>query len=115
MFVLTTNLDQNDMEKPKTSLSRDVRVTNPLGLHARPAAKLAQAAMKASGPVWLVGEAGEAVDAKSMIDILTLGCAMGTRLTISVAFPEDLSVLKHLVELVEDGFGEHRETGGRHD
>lgn len=102
------------MENTKTSLSRDVCVTNPLGLHARPASKMAQMAMRASGPVWLVRDRGEAVDAKSMIDILTLGCAKGVWITISVAFPEDISVLEQLVELVEDGFGE-QDTGGRHD
>lgn len=41
------------------------------GLHARPAAQLAQEAQRYSASIQLVSEAGE-VDAKSMLDILSL-------------------------------------------
>ena len=41
------------------------------GLHARPAARLAQEAQRYAADIQLIGETGE-VDAKSMLDILSL-------------------------------------------
>ncbi|MDD2604905.1 MAG: HPr family phosphocarrier protein [Desulfobacterales bacterium] len=87
------------------SLSRTVRIINPLGLHARAAARLAAVAGRAAGPVWLI-RADERVDATSIIDILTLACLPGSVLTIEVHRPEDQAILDQLVQLVVEGFGE---------
>ncbi|HDI59793.1 MAG TPA: HPr family phosphocarrier protein [Desulfobacteraceae bacterium] len=88
-----------------SSLTRTVRIVNPLGLHARAAARLANVAGRASGPVWLV-KAAERVDATSIIDILTLACPPGSVLTIEIHHPEDQPILEQLAQLVDDGFGE---------
>jgi len=87
------------------NLSKDVVVINELGLHARSAAKIAEIAQGALYNVWIVKES-EAVDAKSIIDMLSLACARGTQITVRVDSPVDRPVLDHIVELVECGFGE---------
>lgn len=86
-------------------LSRTVQIVNPLGLHARAAARLAALAGRAGGPVWLVRTARR-VDATSIIDILTLACPPGSELTIEIDRPEDRPILDQIVQLVGDGFGE---------
>lgn len=86
-------------------LSKDVLIINELGLHARSAAKIAEIAQSARSNVWIVKEQEE-VDARSIIDMLTLACAKGTNITVKVDSDSDISILNHIVALVEGGFGE---------
>ncbi len=80
-------------------------IVNELGLHARSAAKIAKLAQEARSNVWIkMGD--EAADATSILDILTLGCAKGSQITVVVDDPIDRSVLERIVKLVENGFGE---------
>lgn len=58
-----------------------VSVLNEQGLHARPAARLAKEAQRFMARVTLVAEDME-VDAKSILDILSLAAAKGTLLTV---------------------------------
>ena len=86
-------------------LCRAVIVENDLGLHARSAAKLAKVAQEAEGHVWL--EFGEyQVDAKQVIDILTLGAAKGDQVVIRVEQEHNMDILNRMTALFEDGFGE---------
>ncbi|MEJ2659913.1 MAG: HPr family phosphocarrier protein [Desulfobacteraceae bacterium] len=86
-------------------LWRDVTIVNELGLHARSAAKLAKLAQQAAGAVWL--QAGsERIDAKQILDILTLAAARGDRVQIGIETPADLAVLDLIEALFADGFGE---------
>ena len=86
-------------------LWRDMMIVNELGLHARAAAKLAKAAQKADGRVWL--QAGsERVDAKQVIDILTLAAGQGNTVRIQVENASDSPILDHIAELFAGGFGE---------
>jgi phosphocarrier protein HPr len=86
-------------------LWRDVTIVNELGLHARSAAKLAKAAQAAAGGVWIeVG--GERVDAKEIIDILTLGASQGVPMRVGIERPDDRDVLETIVGLFAGGFGE---------
>lgn len=87
------------------SLWRDMVIVNELGLHARAAAKLAKAAQEADGRVWL--QAGsERVNAKQVIDILTLAAGQGNTLRIQVENASDSPILDHIAELFAGGFGE---------
>ena len=84
---------------------RDIKIVNELGLHARAAAKLAKAAQQASGRVWLQFDA-ERIDAKQVIDILTLGAACGDQVRVSVEAAADIDTLNNIAELFARGFGE---------
>jgi len=86
-------------------LYRDLKIVNELGLHARSAAQLAKTAQQAVDGVWLQTSQDE-VDAKQIIDILTLGAGQGDRVRVRIDDPEDLEILDRIVELFNTGFGE---------
>ncbi len=86
-------------------LSRQTVVVNEMGIHARSAAKIAELAQNAQDIVWIAGN-DEPVDATSIIDILTLGCAKGMVITVTVRNRRDRDILDEIIRLVEDGFGE---------
>ena len=93
------------MLNSESALSREATITNELGLHARSAAKIARLALPAAGPVWIV-KGNQKADASSIVDILTLACEKGTRITICVENKVDLQILKDITELVASGFEE---------
>jgi phosphocarrier protein len=87
------------------SVSREVTLRNKWGLHARPAAKLAQEAQKFNSDIKL-GLDGREVDAKSILDVLTLAASGGTRLQIVAAGSDAERALAHLSGLFESRFEE---------
>ena len=93
------------MRKSKPTLSRDAVIVNEFGLHARSAAKIAEIANRSTAPVWL--QKGEQkADASSIVDILTLACGKGTKISIRIENKSDLNILEAITELVKSGFGE---------
>ena len=87
------------------TLNKKATVVNALGLHARPAAMIANLAIKAQSDVWLCKN-GEQVDASSIIDILSLACVKGASVTLKIENPEDMNILNDIINLFEKGFGE---------
>ena len=61
--------------------SNTVAVGSAIGLHARPAALIAQAASELGVPVKLSMDGDEPVDAGSALMIMTLGAANGDAIT----------------------------------
>lgn len=86
-------------------VTRSVRVTNALGLHARAAARFVHLATRFTSQIRVARDA-KVMDGKSIMGILLLAAARGTSLTISADGPDEMSALESLVELVESGFGE---------
>ncbi|HVL97680.1 MAG TPA: HPr family phosphocarrier protein [Egibacteraceae bacterium] len=85
--------------------SKTVTLTNPTGLHARPAAVFAKAA--AAHPCAVTVAKGErTVNAKSVLSVLTLDCHQGDELTIATDGEGEDTALDELVALVESGIGE---------
>ncbi len=93
------------MLRRQSNLSRKVTIINELGLHARSAAKIAELANQATTSVWIMKGAQKA-DAASIVDILTLACEKGTRITIGIENKVDIQILQAITKLVESGFGE---------
>lgn len=91
--------------EPMGKLSGTATIVNELGLHARSAAKIAALAQSAGDGV-SIEAFGQIVDAKSPVDILTLGCPRGTRMTVRVTTEKDRAVLGAIVALIENGFEE---------
>lgn len=87
------------------SLSRDVLIINELGLHARSAARIAKLAQNANSKVWLI-RGKERVDASSVIDILSLACSKGSKITLKIDEESDIDILNEIIELIKKGFGE---------
>ncbi len=88
-------------------LTRQVVVANQLGLHARPAGILAQEAQNFASSITLVCEDQE-VDAKSILDVLTLAAGGGTALVIRAEGPDADKALDRLETLFAERFGEDR-------
>lgn len=92
-----------DEEKKKV---RVATIKNELGLHARSAAQIAEIAQNSIANVWIKKEEDMA-DASSILDILTLACPKGTRVTIIIEDAGDIDILNAIGDLVESGFGEN--------
>jgi phosphocarrier protein len=85
--------------------SRSVTVTNPLGLHARAAARFVHLATRFTSQIRVARDA-RVMDGKSIMGILLLAAARGTTLTISADGADETNAVEALIELVESGFGE---------
>ena len=77
--------------------TKTVIVGSSSGLHARPAAIIAESAVKASVPITLSVEGGEPVDAGSALMIMTLDAGHGTQVTVA---SEDEAALNTIADLV---------------
>jgi phosphocarrier protein len=80
-------------------------VPNPLGLHARAAARFVQAAARFTSQI-RVTRGGQTVDGKSLMGVLLLAAARGSRLDIEADGADAAAAVETLAALVEAGFGE---------
>ncbi|CCO22784.1 HPr family phosphocarrier protein [Maridesulfovibrio hydrothermalis] len=101
------NSELRDEAPSGDSAARTVVVANQLGLHARPAARLAQEAQNFEAAITIVSESQE-VDAKSILDILTLAAAQGSALELRAEGADAAPALDCLEELFKNRFGEEK-------
>ena len=88
-----------------TAVSREVRIANKRGLHARASAKFVTLASELAIPIE-VEKDGNRVCGTSIMGLRLLGAAMGDSIVIhSDGLHADMALAK-LVTLVEDRFGE---------
>jgi phosphocarrier protein HPr len=83
----------------------EVLITNQLGLHARAAARFVHTASAFQARV-RVGKGDREMDGKSIMGLLLLAAAQGTRLTITADGVDEIAALETLRSLVERGFDE---------
>lgn len=81
-------------------LTLDVAINLPRGLHSRPSAKLAQAARQFEAEIRLLTADGE-VDAKSMLDILSLALQRNDQVRILARGPQAREALLALAAILE--------------
>ncbi len=86
-------------------VSREVRITNERGLHARASAKFVNLASEIDASIE-VEKDGNKVCGTSIMGLMMLGAAMGDTITIHVAGNGAEDALETLVTLVEERFGE---------
>ncbi len=86
-------------------VEKEVEIVNRLGLHARAAAKLVQAASAFRSRVLLVTD-DEEVDAKSILGLLLLAAAQGTRLRVRCEGPDEEEALAAVAALIANRFEE---------
>jgi phosphocarrier protein len=77
--------------------SQNVTVGSRVGLHARPAALIADAVGKAGIPVTLATPGGVPIDAGSPLMIMTLGAKQGAEVVVT---SEDPAVLEQIAGMV---------------
>jgi phosphocarrier protein HPr len=80
-------------------------IKNKMGMHARPAAKLANVSGRFKSKISLVRD-GQQVNAKSVLSILTLACPCGSQVTVRASGPDAEEAVDALEKLIEDKFGE---------
>lgn len=84
-----------------------VKIVNKLGLHARAAAKLVKIASKFESEIIITNEALEnSVDAKSILNLLTLCASQGTELKVQTKGVDDKPALIEVERIFKEGFGE---------
>ena len=88
-----------------SQVSREVRITNQRGLHARASAKFVNLASELGSDIE-VEKDGNRVCGTSIMGLMMLGAAMGDAITIHVDGDGAEEALEKLVALVEERFGE---------
>ena len=88
-----------------TAVSREVRIDNQRGLHARASAKLVNLASQLDDVID-VEKDGNRVCGTSIMGLMMLGAAMGDMIIIHVDGTHAESAMDKLVALVEERFGE---------
>ena len=86
-------------------IEREVEIRNPLGLHARAAARFVRLASQFQARV-KVERNGRVMDGKSILGMLLLAASKGTRLRLLVEGEYETLAAEALSALVASGFGE---------
>ena len=83
-----------------------VKITNKLGMHARPAMLLAEIAGKYRAEIKIGHNAHSPVDAKSIMQLMMLAATMGTTLNITAEGDDANQAITEIELLVKSGFNE---------
>ena len=104
-----TDFASDDGRQPSpvspAELSRELRIVNRKGLHARATAKFVQCVDRFAADI-KVTRCGETVGGDSIMGILTLGAGIGSTITVSALGADAKEALDALEDLVAGRFGE---------
>lgn len=89
-----------DGRSPATAFARTVVVTNPAGLHARPAAQIV-ARLRAFDASVGIATAARHADARSITSLLALGASRGDEVTVTADGPDGAGALAAVLEIVQ--------------
>lgn len=85
--------------------TKEIKVENQVGLHARPATFFIQKANEFKASIWVEKEERR-VNAKSLLGVLSLGIVGGTDIRIIADGADEQLAVDSLIKLVESGFTE---------
>ena len=91
---------------------QEVKLRNPSGLHARPAAAFVRAAGAFTSDVRITNldrDRAKSASAKSVLGVMGLGVSRGHRIRIAAEGEDAEAAVRTLVELVSSGLGEELE------
>src|SRR5258706_14742020 len=83
-------------------ISRDFKISNKLGLHARPSAQITQVAGKFESEIG-IAKNGRRVNAKSILGVLMLAAGYGSVVTVDAESPEAETAVYEMVALIAGG------------
>ena len=86
-------------------VSKEVVISNQVGLHARPATFFIQKANSYKSSIWVEKE-DRRVNAKSLLGVLSLGITKGTTITLIADGGDEVEALNGIEELVTNGFND---------
>lgn len=90
-------------------IKKKVTVTNPAGIHARPASNLVKLASTFDSEFYIHMH-GYRINAKSILGVLTLAAECGAELELELTGPDEFEAMNAIVDLFEKNFHE-TETG----
>lgn len=77
-------------------------ITDPLGIHARPAGMLAKTAKNFPGTTVTVSKGGTTVKASQLMKLMTLGIKQGDAVTVSAEGPGEEDAITALERFFQD-------------
>ncbi len=86
-------------------VTREFTIKNRLGIHARPAAKLAKTANRFESTIRVTKD-GLEVNGKSIMGIMMLAAAQGNVIEIEAEGPDETEAIEALGDLIENKFDE---------
>src|SRR3989442_288732 len=86
---------------PPISAQREVRITNKLGLHARPAAQFVKRVRSFRSEIWVVKE-GKRFSASSLIDVLRANLDCGAPATLEANGVDEDEAFEDLEKLLAE-------------
>jgi phosphocarrier protein HPr len=99
MRLLEASIDKIEV------LEQEFIVANKLGIHARVAAQIVKVASQFESEIW-IAKGGSKANGKSILDLMTLVCPIGTRLHVSAIGSDAMEALNALAVLFQTKFGE---------
>lgn len=85
--------------------SKEVLVSNQVGLHARPATFFIQKANEFKSSIWVEKDERK-VNAKSLLGVLSLGITRGVSITVAADGVDEEKAVMALVDLISTNFTE---------
>ena len=85
-------------------IDKTVVVTNPLGIHARPAALIVQEAAQFSAEITLSKGDVAYINGKSIMGVMMLAAENGAEVTITVDGEDEVEALEKIAALMQSNF-----------
>lgn len=89
------------------SETREIEIVNELGLHARAAAAFVKVANRYHADITVLKD-NTSVNGKSIMGVLMLAAAQGTRIVVTATGDDAADALNALAELIQARFGESK-------
>ena len=87
------------------AITKTIRISNKLGLHARASAKLTKLAGTFRSDIHM-SRAGRRVNAKSIMGVMMLAAGLGSDVEVETAGEDEDAAMAALTALIDDKFGE---------
>ena len=84
---------------------KQLEIINPLGLHARAAAKLVQLSSGFASQITIT-KGDKQANAKSIMNVMMLAASRGSYIKLEVSGDDEGEAFAAVIALIEDGFGE---------
>ena len=86
-------------------ITKNITISNKLGLHARASAKLTKTAGGFPCNVW-ISKGDRRVNAKSIMGVMMLAAGLGSQVTLETVGDQEQEAMQALLALMADKFGE---------
>ncbi len=86
-------------------ITKEVTIVNKAGMHTRPASSIVRIAAKYDADFYISHDGFE-VNGKSIIGVMTLAAAQGSKLTLRFDGADEEALAAEIISFFEDGFGE---------